>query len=83
MKETKEVKQKKIVKEKVKGMLETKNLHQEAAGHNSEPPKHIYFCGSWSFIFFARSIPFFGTLLVLIPRRMKLSERKSFSKAKG
>ena len=40
-KATKKVKEKKIAKEKVKGMLKNRNhIHQEAAGpgHNSGPP---------------------------------------------
>ena len=44
MKETKTVK-KAFAKEKVKGMFEKKTL-QEAAGHNSGPPKQTYYCGS-------------------------------------
>ena len=34
-----------IAKEKVKGMFEKKSP-QEAAGHNSEPAKQTYYCGS-------------------------------------
>jgi len=44
VKETKTVK-KAFAKEKVKGMFEKKSL-QEAAGHNSGPPKQTYYCGS-------------------------------------
>ena len=45
MKEAKKVKEKTLAKEKVKGMFEKKTL-QEAAGHNSGPPKQTYYCGS-------------------------------------
>ena len=38
MKETKKLKEKTLAKEKVEGMVEKKSP-QEAAGHNSEPPK--------------------------------------------
>ena len=33
-----------IAKEKEPGLFEKKT--QEAAGHNSEPPKQTYYCGS-------------------------------------
>jgi len=43
MKETKKVKEKTLAKEKVKGMFQKKSP-QEAAGHNSGPPKQTYYC---------------------------------------
>ena len=42
----KKVKEKTLAKEQVKGMFETHNTPQEAAGHNSGPPKQRYYCGS-------------------------------------
>ena len=35
-----------IAKEKGKGMFEKTSSPQEAAGHNSEPAKQTYYCGS-------------------------------------
>ena len=48
MKETKKVKEKTLAKEKLnaKGNIWKKQNSQEAAGHNSGPPKQTYYCGS-------------------------------------
>ena len=45
IKKVKEVKEKTLAKEKVKGLFE-KTSPQEASGHNSEHPKQTYYCGS-------------------------------------
>jgi hypothetical protein len=39
------IKEKSFSKGKVKGMFEKNTSPQEAAGHNSGPPKHTYYCG--------------------------------------
>ena len=46
MKETKKVKEKSFSKGKGKGNVCKKKSPQEAAGHNSGPPKQTYYCGS-------------------------------------
>ena len=45
IKNVQEANEKTLAKEKVKGLFEKKSP-QEAAGHNSEPPKQTYYCGS-------------------------------------